>query len=150
MFGAAAGVVLYGCTIAREEFARRYERDNPDYRYILAQVSADQHPRMLDLGRINGGDWQFLCAIGSYKNATRLIREEADRRQVKLEGIVAPPGKSPDLVFLDDPESAIAFVDASGNGRIVLFGGFQHVAEQHTSQCFGPETRQIDLPRRRG
>jgi hypothetical protein len=121
---------------------QRYDREDPDYRYIVGQVSEAGRPKTLDLSKINGGDWQVLCVIGSYKNAGQVLRDEAGRRQIELDSI------DRDLVFLDDPESAVAFVDGSGRGRIILIGDFQHLTSQHTHQCFGPETREIVLPLR--
>ena len=137
---------LYACVSVGGHPDPRFDLQDADYRYIDAAAGGKGQPRAVDITRINGGDWQVLCVIGSYNNALQILRDEAERRRIGLVSMAPVHMSAPDLVHLDDPHSAVAYVDASGRGKIVLFTDFRWLTHQHYHQCYGPETREVVMP----
>jgi hypothetical protein len=133
----------------------RYERDNPDYKYITSRVleAAYQAPGLvswqrapIDTSQINGGDWQLICVIGPYKDPVAILREEAARRQLRISEIDFVPTKFLGLSPVEESEGAISFLDKAGRGKTVLIDGFERVAGQHDYKCYGRDVHEITLP----
>ena len=134
--------------IAMYERATRYDRESDDYRYVKSALASGLPSRSLDVQKINRGDWQFICVIGAYNDPVRILREEAARRRVPVASVDAVETQFWGLSPVEENESAISFVDGSGRGRTILIDGFEVLTGQHGKECFGPETREIILPRR--
>jgi hypothetical protein len=124
----------------------RYDRNNVDYQYVASVARAQSDVRKLDLKRINGGDWQFICIIGGYNDPAKILREQADKRRIVVSSIEEVEASFFGLSPVEESEGAISFVDGVGRGRTLLVDGFELLAGQHGLKCFGPETREISLP----
>lgn len=132
----------------------RYDRNNPNYQLIASlvreEVGLPGQPGFkrapLELDRLNGGDWQFLCVIGGYNDPVKILRDEAARRGVTLSQVDPVKTQFLGLHPVEEDEGAISFVDEAGRGITILIDGFERLAGQHDKRCFGRETKVIFLP----
>jgi hypothetical protein len=134
--------------------APRYDPKNPDYDYVTHQVREDpaQRPEApwipgeVDLSKINGGDWQFVCVIGAYNDPAKRLADEAARRAIAIKKIDVVPEPALGITPVEEYEGAVSFIDGAGHGRTVLINGFERLACQHGWECYGKETNVITLP----
>lgn len=126
--------------------ATRYDRNSADYRYVASIARDKAQGRKLDLKRINGGDWQFVCVIGAYNDPVKILREQADRRGVAVAAVDPVEKQFLGLSPVEENENAISFVDDAGRGRTMLVDGFEALAGQHARKCFGRDAGEIGLP----
>jgi hypothetical protein len=147
---AFAGVtVLFGTAMyyfATPEEGARYDKTNPDYKYVTNQIQLDWRKSAVDLGRINGGDWQLICVVGGTSDPMKILREEAGKRGVTIAKIEPVRRQSTSGDPLDDSEGAIAFVSRSGLARALLIDGHERLAKLRGHRCFGRETQEVTLP----
>src|SRR5690606_11543937 len=71
----------------------RFDEANPDDEYVTSIISAARAEGdedgliVLDLRRINRGEWQFLCVIGAESDPAAILSAQAGRRSIRLEGV---------------------------------------------------------------
>jgi hypothetical protein len=130
----------------------RYHVTSPDYIYITSRVKLAPPtpgrtclPATVDLRKINGGDWQFLCILGGYSHPDEVLSREAATRGVKVSTIDPVPEGFLGIDPVEEFESAISFVDRSGHGRTILFDG-AFLTGQFGQKCFGPDAAEVVLP----
>jgi hypothetical protein len=133
----------------------RYDRDGTDYRYLTSELMPAEKQSLglvqwesasIDTGKINGGDWQFICVIGAYNDPVAILAREAARRSIAVSSIDPVPTQTLGLSPVEENEGAISFIDGTGRGRTILIDGFQRIAGQHGRFCFGRETATVVLP----
>lgn len=142
-FVAIVGVGL-AATVYFDVFSR-YDRASPDYRYVMARLSAAK-PASIEPKSINNGDWQILCVIGAYNDPVNILRNEATARNVQVNSIEPAATQSFGISPIEENEGAISFIDGGGRGRTVLIDGFERIARQHVYRCFSHDTGPINLP----
>jgi len=138
------GTAMY--YFAAPEEGARYDKKNPDYKYVTDLIQLDWRKSAVDLGKINGGDWQLMCVVGGTSDPMKILRAEAEKRGIKI-GKVEPvrrQGTSADP--LDDSEGAIAFVNNAGLARALLIDGQERLAKVRGHRCFGREIQEVTLP----
>ncbi len=127
----------------------RYDRENDDYKYVKSVLNSASSPHSLNLGKINDGNWRFICVVGAYSKPEKILRDEAGRRRIDIAEIDAVKTQFLGVAPVEENESAISFVDSSGRGQTLLIDGFESLIQQGGRECFGPETREIAVPRPR-
>jgi len=121
----------------------RYDRANPEYRYVMSRVLAEK-PATIQLHTINGDDWQFLCLLGPYSDPVKVMRAEATRRKLAVTSIDPVPPKSFGIAPVEETESAISFLDRAGRGRTVLVDRIIPMGQR--TNCYGRDVEEIALP----
>jgi hypothetical protein len=143
VFGVPLGFGLLLMLTVKLENQKRYDRDDPTYKYVTQRIEAGGK---IELARINGGDWQVVCFIGAYNDPAEVLLEQAGKRKIKISKIDSVNKQFLGISPVEETEGAISFVDGSGHGRTILIDGFERLTAQHGRPCFGRDTKEITLP----
>lgn len=138
------GTMMY--YLATPEESSRYNRSSADYKYVTERIQPGWRKNAIELAKFNNGDWQFICIIGAHNDPAKILREEAQRREVTLTKLDAVRRQPPSPDPLDESEGAISFVDKAGHGRSLLVDGADRLAGPRGHRCFGRETQEVTLP----
>lgn len=147
LFLAVLAFPVVGFAVLAIQHRLLFDRSHPDYVYVTTLVPKSGEAATIDLRRLNGGDWQFVCFIGAYSDPEKVIPAEAGRRGLEVRTVDRVPVSWLGRVLggLEEGTNAVSVLDRSGRGRTVPIDG-EKLSGGHGCDCFGPETTEVRVP----
>ena len=96
-------------------FGGDYDRYDPDFEY-LERIARSKTPRQGDFAKLNGGDWQALCLVGS----KALVAEALRAAQIpEVPATAIRDAYDVDAPELHATEFALAYVKGEGDVKLL-------------------------------
>ncbi len=129
-----------------DRWSSGYDRDDPDFDY-LERIARSATPRRGDFAKLNGGDWQALCLVGSQGFVAEALRAakipEALANTIRDAFDADPPE-------LHVTEFTLAYVKGEGEAKLLRAPHGYAFARAGQAICTEREEPVVALPVRVG